>query len=300
MSTCRYSRTRRCIKQRDERAEELAQILLHTTRDLTQRNPIPKWYQYVCEQNEGAYVGFIDAVVNNRYGFLGGLQRARTPRKYAQACKYAVRSMSRRVFRRDSPLLLIEPLGLLSAEWFFHRYGMKMLVLIRHPASFVSSIKRLGWNFKFADLRDQPLLMQRYLSRFENDLNQRPADEDIVGQGILAWRILYSVVSQYSATHADWDFVRQEDLALDPLVQFEALYRRLGLSYTRRAEHVIRRATDPSNPVDVPISEHHQIARDSRQTATIWRRRLVQDEIDRIRAAVEDVSHEWYADEDWL
>jgi len=35
MSTCRYSITRRLIRQRDERAEELAQILLHTTRDLT-------------------------------------------------------------------------------------------------------------------------------------------------------------------------------------------------------------------------------------------------------------------------
>ena len=35
MSMCRYSRTRRSIRQRDERAEELAQILLHTTRDLT-------------------------------------------------------------------------------------------------------------------------------------------------------------------------------------------------------------------------------------------------------------------------
>ena len=35
MSTCRCSRTRRSIRQRDERAEELAQILLHTTRDLT-------------------------------------------------------------------------------------------------------------------------------------------------------------------------------------------------------------------------------------------------------------------------
>ncbi len=32
---CRCSRTRRSIRQRDERAEELAQILLHTTRDLT-------------------------------------------------------------------------------------------------------------------------------------------------------------------------------------------------------------------------------------------------------------------------
>ncbi len=39
MSTCRYSRTKRWIKQRDERAEELAQILLHTTRDLTLIRP---------------------------------------------------------------------------------------------------------------------------------------------------------------------------------------------------------------------------------------------------------------------
>lgn len=44
---------------------------------------------------------------------------------------------------RSRPLVK-DPFALFSAEWFADNFDAEVIVIVRHPAAVVSSIKRLG------------------------------------------------------------------------------------------------------------------------------------------------------------
>jgi hypothetical protein len=82
------------------------------------------------------------------------------------------------------------------------------------------------------------------------------------------------------------------------LNSFEALYRRLGLSYTERVKAVIKAHSHLSKTEgadDGPDS----VRRDSKATMWNWKARLSKEEIQRIRGKVEDISGPFYSEEDW-
>lgn len=255
------------------------------------------WYQYICKENEGEFTEAVEAVLHNRYGLIQGLGRSPSVGIVKRAFKYKVASL-RRMSQRRNPLILIEPLGLLSAEWFHQRFHTPVLVVIRHPASYASSIRRMGWPFEFSHLLAQPLLVERYLEPFVDELTDTPPPEDLIGHGILSWRILYSIVSRYVREHPDWVFVRHEDLATDSIPQYKALYERLGWEFSSAAEAAVIRTTSGTR-AELQVGQSDRNIRDSRETATIWKKRLNAREIDRIRRGVEDVACQWYGDEDW-
>src|SRR4029079_14970877 len=66
---------------------------------------------------------------------------ARVPRDYRRLRGW------RRNGRRP---LMKDPIALLSAEWLAATFDMDVVVLIRHPAAFAASLKRLGWKHSFA------------------------------------------------------------------------------------------------------------------------------------------------------
>ena len=73
----------------------------------------------------------------------------------------------------------------------------------------------------------------------------------------------------------------------------------LGLEFSERIERLVEAQTNLANPTEAPRGGVHHFKRDSRATATVWKSRLTECEIDRIRTQVEDVSRFFYADEDW-
>ena len=199
----------------------------------------------------------------------------------------------------NNRLILIEPNGLLSAEWFHRTYGFTIVVLVRHPASFVGSLKRLGWRFDFRNLAKQDVLMRKYFSDYRHEIENPPASHDIIGQGILLWKLMYTVVLNYQKQFGDWVYVRHEDLARDPIFGYCALYERLGLKLAREHEEAILHFSKDTNPGEVSTSQLGEIRRNSKATITTWKRRLSGDEILRVKEGVWPVAQYWYGDGDW-
>jgi hypothetical protein len=185
-----------------------------------------------------------------------------------------------------------------SAEWLWASFDVAPVVLVRHPAAFASSLKRLQWTHPFEDFLDQPLLMRDVLSPFEQEVREFAAwDHPIVDQSILLWRLIHHAIALYRNRHPDWLFVRHEDLARDPIGGFAGIFDRLGLRFDEVAESQIRAHSDPSNPIEV--AQAGVVKRDSRSSIWTWKSRLSDEEIERVRKGVGTVAEEFYSPTDW-
>jgi len=259
---------------------------------------IPFWYFYITRENETAYYKHLKRSLEFRYNLLGGLRGIRS---WADAKRVLKEYRTFRAYRSNNVRPLVkDPFALFSAEWFTERFGAKVVILIRHPAAFVSSIKRLGWGIPFWHLLEQPLLLRDHLGPFKEQIEEyAPEKHPLVEQAAFIWKVLYHVVLRYQERHRDWIFIRHEDLARDPMEGFQALFEALGLEFSPRVQVAVQRSAAPSNPSEVPAEKAFSIQRDSRASIWNWKKRLTAPEIQRIREIAGEVARAFYSDEDW-
>ena len=266
-------------------------------------SPIQLWYLHICKENERHYTEYIKDIILGKYRLIKYLRHTPNFRQLRWALKTKINSSDFNSWRRrQGPLILIEPIGLLSTEWFSRTFQTKTLILIRHPASIVSSMKRLNWNFDFSNFLNQEYLIKHYFSDFEQEIRNSPPSTDIIGQGILIWRLIHSVIMKFQERYPEWIFIRHEELAKDPISGFKNLYDRLGMKFTSACQKKIMSYSSSSNPDEMAIGEtgnEASIRRNSMATITNWKKRLTPTEIARIKDEVQGISSNWYNEEDW-
>jgi Sulfotransferase family len=254
------------------------------------------WFPYINSENEESFVAPVLDMLSFRYRTDQEMRAIQSPRDAARLVLDRIRF--ERYRRNGVRPLLKDPLAVFSAEWLASRFRVQPVVLIRHPAAFVSSLKRLGWLHPFDHFLAQPLLMRDMLSTYQSIVEEFAAlQRPLVEQAILLWKLIHHTILQYRKRHPEWIFVRHEDLSRNPLQRFEEIFSRLGLSFTERIRARILQATSDTNQAEP--HNHMQLNRASRAGIWNWRQRLSEKEIDRIRTAVEPVSREFYDDADW-
>jgi hypothetical protein len=191
-------------------------------------------------------------------------------------------------------------MALFSAEWIAETFDAQVVVVVRHPAAFASSLKLDGWTHPFSHFLDQPALMEDRLQRFQEEIDAYAREEhDILDQAALLWRLIHSTIADDRARHPEWLVVRHEDLSRDPIDGFRAVFEALDLPYTDEVQDAISRSTSRSNPADRDENGRQFLTRDSRANVDNWRRRLTPAEVERVRAHVADVSPLFYGDDEW-
>ncbi|HEY3475254.1 MAG TPA: sulfotransferase domain-containing protein, partial [Anaerolineales bacterium] len=199
---------------------------------------------------------------------------------------------------RGQRILLKDPFAVFSTPWFAKRLNCRVVITVRHPAAFASSLKRLNWPFNFGDLLHQPLLMRDHLEPYREEMQAVRAD-DIVGQAALLWKLIYRTVHATQVLHPDFILVRHEDLSRDPVPGYRDLYESLDLEFTPRVEKVILNSSSSENPVELSRKQVYGVKLDSRASIHMWKNRLSAEEIDRIRNITEEVSALYYSDAEW-
>jgi hypothetical protein len=122
-------------------------------------------------------------------------------------------------------------------------------------------------------------------------------EHDPLDNAILTWRILHHVMEKYKQNQQNWLFIRHEDLSRDPIKGFQRLFGELNLDFSEDARAVIMdycscaNTNEPGGPWDV--------RRDSKANLAIWKERLSKEEILKVRLKLEDISSDYYSDEDW-
>jgi hypothetical protein len=253
-----------------------------------------RYFIVVTGENEDRYAPELERVLELRYDLAARLRTRRRPRDLARA----VRDFTRveRMRRSASRPLVKDPIALLSAEWLAKRFDMEVVVLIRHPAAFAASLKRLGWKHSFANFLDDGL--PEVLGPYEHEIREqagRPGD--ILAQAALLWRVLYDAVDGYRERQPDWTFLRHEDASVDPVATFGRLYEQLGLELTPEARATIESASAPENPAQ--LRTPHGVELDSAASLGRWREELTAEEIETLRERTRDVWPRFYSDAEW-
>jgi Sulfotransferase family len=256
----------------------------------------PHYFHYLCAENGATRAGPIADMLAFRYRPAAELRSLRSARDAGRMARdWSLFARSR---RRGAAPLMKDPIALFSSEWLADTFDMRVLVMIRHPASFAASIRRRGWRHRFADFLDQPLLMRDFLAPYEGEI--READErepDLLDEAILLWKVLYGSAARMQERRGDWLYVRLEDLAHEPVAGFRDLYSQLGLEWTASVEQRMLETSAASNPADSERVD--SIRRNSAAHVTAWKAHLTAAEIERVRRGTEPLASRWYGDGDW-
>ena len=262
--------------------------------------PFKYWFQHVNDENSKEYGPAFDKLLHFHYPLYDNLLRVRTSKNAIRAMKDIVRDQGLFLWHKiwgDRPLIK-DPIAFFSAEWLYEKFNANVLVLIRHPAAFCSSLKIKNWHCPFDNFLKQPILMKGYLSKFEADIRdyaQNP--RDVIDQAILLWNCIYYTCSIYKENHTDWTFIRHEDLSLDPLNEFRSIFKIFDLQFSRKVYTKILQSSGPHNPSE-QLAEN-EFLRDSKKNIHNWKKRLSQDEIKRIRMKTSEVASLFYSSKEW-
>jgi hypothetical protein len=261
----------------------------------------PVDFTYVTAANEARYLRALGDTLAWRYAYAAELPALRSPRDAARMLRDGGYFRLRRL--RGDRLIMKDPIALFSAEWLSTRFDMPVVTTVRHPAAFVASLIAAGWaGFDFTKITRQDRLVAERLAPFRDELTAATAEKpDPVGTGILLWRILHHHIRTLRRDHPDWIFVRHEDLAGDPVPAFRSLYARLGLRF---AEDTPARIAGLSERADgfaafSLFGSRRQVNRNSREAAGLFRKRLTDADIVRIRSESADVWPDFYGEDDW-
>jgi Sulfotransferase domain len=256
--------------------------------------PVRSVYTYVCDENEAEYLAPLRETLAYRYQYWAQF-RGHPAMDLPRAARDAIGFLTGRVARRRP--LLKDPFALFSVPWFAERLHCNVVVVVRHPLAFVSSLKRLNWSFDFGDLLGQPQLMNRLLSPFRGEMERMQRQpEDVISQASLLWRLIYHTVARYRMTQPRLIVVRHEDLSSHPVEGFRQLYADLGLAFGASAERTVVRSSMEENPTEVSLRDPHAVRLNSRANLENWKHRLSPEEIERVLEATHDIASCFYED----
>jgi Sulfotransferase family len=260
------------------------------------RPKVKYWYQYICEDNENEYLPGFQELLEFDYHFWDEVRSLQSRRDFLRMGRDFV--IFYNGLMRGQRLLLKDPFAVFSTPWFAKRLNSKVVITVRHPAAFASSLKRLYWPFDFQDLLNQPLLLRDHLASSREEMQSIRVD-DVIGQAALLWKLIYGAVHATREQNPDFLIVRHEDLSRDPIPGYRALYTALDLEFTPRVEKTILNSSSSENPRELSRKKVHGIKLDSRANVDTWKKRLTAEEIERVREITNDVSRLYYSDAEW-
>ncbi|MCS3626926.1 hypothetical protein GGP53_000755 [Salinibacter ruber] len=255
---------------RDEDSEYARRVDRFFDVDFTYKSPI----------GEGSLKGAIKKVVGGEHYWRGLFYRY--------------------VAQHYSGMLVKDPLSVLMSRYMHERYGVAVVALVRHPAAFYYSHKRLGWDFDLSNLREQPHLLNDHLEQEAHLLEQ--TDWTYPERLAILWRCVNKVLKDFSDTFAEedtWTLKRHEDICSRPIQEFGDVFRRLSLDFSLSVKQYIRESTSRRNPTSAQNKETHQLQRNSEEVAYYWKQEITPEERDQIRSITEPVSSHFYMGESW-
>ncbi|MFC2161878.1 sulfotransferase [Acidobacteriota bacterium] len=253
------------------------------------------WFLYICDENERFYLRNIDNCLRFKYNLSEEFRVAKSLRDLLRILRDYIRFEKYNILKKRP--LVKDPIAVFSAEWLAKRYNMDVIVLIRHPAAFVSSLKKAKWTHPFDHFLQQPLLMQHHLFKYKSEIEKySKTEKDIVDQAILLWNLIHHMILKYRENQPDWIFIKHEELSENPIEEFGKLYHKLGISFSMYIQSKIKDFCFAGPSKD----NWNQLKRDSKSNIWTWKTRLTDEEIKRTKDKTNEIAREFYTEEDWI
>lgn len=184
---------------------------------------------------------------------------------------------------RGAALVVKDPTAAYLTAWLHQDFGVRPLVLVRHPCGNAAGHLRVGWSGvrgfldrpgRAAQLRPED---RDYLARHGAD-----AKGDPVLSAALAWRATNGMLLGLRETIPGLVVVRYEDLAADPETRFPSLASDVGLPWGSANVATLNELRGPALNQSALGSTPHVLNRDPVAAASSWRDRLSEADIDRV------------------
>lgn len=188
-----------------------------------------------------------------------------------------------------------DPTGTLLTEYLNVTHGVKPVVVIRHPASFIASLRRANWWPDTKKLLDQPHLLDDHFGGDISSFYHENFDE--LQNAAAHWRILTQVVVNQAKKHKNWHLVTLESVSQNPIEEFKALYEKLNLPWSASIEKKIINTTQVKGKAEVKGNLIQDFKRDSAKIFEMRKNSLSQEERRKIFDIVGDVALEFYPEE---
>ena len=186
-----------------------------------------------------------------------------------------------------------DPTATLLTEHLYLSFGVKPVIVVRHPLSFIASLKRVDWWPKVGKLLEQEPLLEDYLK--EDEAFWKADWSDPIENAAAHWRLLNSVLLEQASRYPDWHVVTLEEISSDPVSRFKRLYENLELPWSDNVERRIVRMTHASNGVEVKNRRVQDLKRDSAQIFNLRKNSLSTKERRKIFEIVEEVALHYYS-----
>ncbi|MBI3306183.1 MAG: sulfotransferase [Candidatus Omnitrophica bacterium] len=256
------------------------------------------WFPYVTKENSALFESFLRREHLSLYVQLK--KEIKSPRKNPVPWAW-FKKQCRSFLSGGGPvrLLVKDPIAVFSADWLAKKFKTRVVMMIRHPAAFIGSIKAQNWTHPFSHFLENQALMKDHLYPFKKEIIEFSREEKpVVDQAILLWRLIYFRVMKYQQEYPDWSYVRHEDLSRDPIGGFKILYDKFGLPWRPWIENKILEHTQATD-FSKTDCEYNDLARHSESNIYNWKNRLTAEEIEKIRFKTRDLWPHFYSENDW-
>ena len=261
------------------------------------RRAVPLLVSVRLRRERGPYVAPVRDMLAFRYRVGAGLRAVRTPTDAAKVANDVV-GRSPGTGARDAAAAQGPDRRLLGGV-AGRAFGMDVVVQVRHPAAFVSSLKRYGWTHPFGDFLAQPLLMRDLLGPFEDEIRDFAATpRPPFDQAILLWRLIHHAHRRVPRPPSRLALLPPRGPGERPGERLPRHVRAAG-PHVRREGPGRRRAARPIPPTRRRRASDRSLRRDSRASIWTWKSRLTEEEIERVRVETEPLWKEFYSDGDW-
>lgn len=187
-----------------------------------------------------------------------------------------------------------DPIGNLLTEYLHHNFQVKPVIVVKHPLSFIASLKRVNWWIQTSWMTEnQPDLVADYFSD-ELDFINREYESLLEGSAAY-WRASYKVLLEQASKHPDWQVITIEELSDNPLDVFQKLYRHLELPWSDSIQRKIMQLTQSgNNSTDAKGGKVQDFNRNSKDIFAMRRKSLSDKERQAIFDIVQDVALKVY------
>ncbi len=252
------------------------------------------WFTYICSENEQIFFNDLNDCVQFKFNFKEELKSVSSARDTLRMLRDYLLFTKYRLF--PTRPVIKDPIAVFSADWLAKNFDMDVILLIRHPAAFVGSLKQANWTHPFDHFLQQPLLMEQHLSKFRSEIIEYSKEEkNIVDQAILLWNIINHMVLNYQINNPGWNILKHEELSKHPVETFSNLYKYLNLDFSKPIQEKILSFSQE----DMTSGKFASLMRNSKANIMRWKTRLTNDEIRKIKAKTQEIADRFYTEEDW-
>ena len=136
--------------------------------------------------------------------------------------------------------IIKDPIGLLLAEYLHLNFGVKPVIVVKHPVSLIASLKRVNWWPHPCELADDQLIEDYFAD--EADFMDRSWSTPMLASAAY-WRAVHKVLLAQASNYPNWQVVTHEELSQNPVSTFQRLYEVLDLPWSESVKRRILKLT---------------------------------------------------------